>query len=42
VQRDTPLASQNAIPQKQLDDDIANRASAEAQLAAARAQQQQA
>src|SRR5262249_52679752 len=26
VQRDTPLAAQNAIPQKQLDDDVANQA----------------
>jgi len=42
VHRDTPLAAQNAIPQKQLDDDIANEASAKAQLAAAQAQQQQA
>ena len=42
VQRDTPLAAQYAIPQKQLDDDIANQASAKAQLAAAKAQQQQA
>jgi RND family efflux transporter MFP subunit len=42
VQRDTPLAAQNAIPQKQLDDDLANRTAAQAQVAAARAQQQQA
>jgi RND family efflux transporter MFP subunit len=42
VQRDTPLAAQNAIPQKQLDDDIANQAWAKAQLAAAKAQEQQA
>jgi RND family efflux transporter MFP subunit len=42
VQRDTPLAAQYAIPQKQLDDDIANQASGKAQLAAAQAQQQQA
>jgi len=42
VQRDTPLAKQNAIPQKQLDDDIANQAWAKAQLAAAKAQEQQA
>lgn len=42
VQRDTPLAKQNAIPQKQLDDDIANQAWATAQLAAAKAQEQQA
>ena len=42
VQRDTPLAAQNAIPQKQLDDDIANQASAKAQWAASKAQEQQA
>jgi len=42
VQRDTPLAAQSAIPQKQLDDDLANQTSAKAQLAAAEAQQQQA
>ena len=42
VTRDTPLAAQRAIPQKQLDDDIANQASAKAQLAAQRAAQQQA
>jgi len=42
VQRDTPLAKQIAIPQKQLDDDIANLAWATAQLAAAQAQGQQA
>ncbi|HEX8817274.1 MAG TPA: efflux RND transporter periplasmic adaptor subunit [Terriglobales bacterium] len=42
VQRDTPLAAQNAIPQKQLDDDIANQAAGNAQVAAAKAQQQQA
>ena len=42
VQRDTPLAKQIAIPQKQLDDDVANQASATAQLAAAKAQGQQA
>ena len=41
VQRDRPLAAQNAIPQKQLDDDVANQAWAKAQLEAARAQQQQ-
>jgi membrane fusion protein (multidrug efflux system) len=41
VQRDTPLAAQNAIPQKQLDDDVASRASAQAQLEAANAEQQQ-
>ena len=42
VKRDTPLAAQNAIPQKQLDDDIANQAWAKAQLTAAKAQEQQA
>jgi len=42
VQRDTPLAQQTAIPQKQLDDDIANQAWAKAQLSAAKAQAQQA
>lgn len=42
VQRDTPLAAQQAIPQKQLDDDIANQAWAKAQLQAAQAQGQQA
>jgi RND family efflux transporter MFP subunit len=42
VQRDTPLAAQYAIPQKQLDDDNANQAWAKAQLEAVRAQQQQA
>ena len=42
VQRDTPLAAQSAIPQKQLDDDLANQTWAKAQVAAAQAQQQQA
>jgi membrane fusion protein, multidrug efflux system len=42
VQRDTPLAAQNAIPQKQLDDDKANQAWATAQLSASKAAQQQA
>src|ERR1700745_342196 len=42
VVRDTPLAAQSAIPQKQLDDDVANQTSAKAQLAATQAQQQQA
>jgi RND family efflux transporter MFP subunit len=42
VQRDTPLAAQNAIPQKQLDDDLANQSAGKAQVEAARAQQQQA
>ena len=35
--RDTPLAAQSAIPQKQLDNDIANQASWEAQLKAKKA-----
>jgi membrane fusion protein (multidrug efflux system) len=42
VERDTPLAAQNAIPHKQLDDDLANQTWAKAQVAAAQAQQQQA
>jgi RND family efflux transporter MFP subunit len=42
VQRDTPLAGQKAIPQKQLDDDLANRAWADAELEAKKAAQQQA
>jgi membrane fusion protein (multidrug efflux system) len=42
VQRDTPLAAQQAIPQKQLDDDLANQASARAELAARKAEQEQA
>lgn len=42
VQRDTPLAGQKAIPQKQLDDDIANEAWAKAELAAKKAAQEQA
>jgi membrane fusion protein (multidrug efflux system) len=42
VQRDTPLAAQNAIPQKQLDDDIANRTWAQSELAAKKAAQEQA
>jgi membrane fusion protein, multidrug efflux system len=42
VQRDTPLAAQSAIPQKQLDDDIANQAWAQSELAAKRAAQEQA
>jgi membrane fusion protein, multidrug efflux system len=42
VQRDTPLAAQSAIPQKQLDDDIANVNSAKAALAAMKAAQEQA
>lgn len=39
VQRDTPLAAQNAIPQKQLDTDLANQAAAKAQLVANQAAQ---
>jgi membrane fusion protein (multidrug efflux system) len=42
VARDTPLAAQSAIPQKQLDNDIANQQSWEAQLKAKRAAQQNA
>jgi RND family efflux transporter MFP subunit len=42
VVRDTPLAAQNAIPQKQLDNDIANHASWQAQLLAKQAAMQQA
>ena len=42
VERDTPLARQDAIPQKQLDDDLANQAWTKAQLEAAKAQEQQA
>jgi membrane fusion protein (multidrug efflux system) len=42
VARDTPLAAQSAIPQKQLDDDLANVNSAKAGLAAAKAGQEQA
>ena len=42
VTRDTPLAAQKAIPQKQLDDDIANQAWAKAELAAQKAAQEQA
>ena len=42
VQRDTPLAAQDAIPQKQLDDDKANEAWATAQLSASKAAQQNA
>ena len=41
VQRDTPLAAQNAIPQKQLDDDISNLAAAQSELTAKKAAQQQ-
>jgi membrane fusion protein (multidrug efflux system) len=42
VQRDTPLAAQQAIPQKQLDDDLANQAAAKAEMEAAKAAQTQA
>jgi RND family efflux transporter MFP subunit len=42
VDRDTPLAAQNAIPKKQLDNDVANLASWKAQLKARQAQLQQA
>ncbi len=42
VARDTPLAAQNAIPEKQLDNDIANHASWQAQLLAKQAAMQQA
>ena len=42
VQRDTPLAAQSAIPQKQLDDDVANQAWAKSELAAKKAAQEQA
>jgi membrane fusion protein (multidrug efflux system) len=42
VQRDTPLAGQKAIPQKQLDDDLANQAWATAELQAKKAARQQA
>ena len=42
VQRDTPLAAQKAIPQKQLDDDQANEDWAKAELAAKKAAQEQA
>ncbi len=35
VQRDTPLAAQNAIPQKQLDTDLANQAATKAEVRAA-------
>jgi membrane fusion protein (multidrug efflux system) len=42
VDRDTPLAAQNAIPEKQLDNDVANLASWKAQLQAKQAAMQQA
>ena len=40
--RDTPLAAQNAIPQKQLDNDMAAEAAAKAQVQAAQAMMEQA
>lgn len=40
VTRDTPLAAQNAIPQKQLDNDLSSQAAAKAQVLAMQAQQQ--
>jgi len=40
VVRDTPLAAQNAIPQKQLDNDLSAQAAAKAQMVALQAQQQ--
>jgi len=42
VERDTPLAAQSAIPQKQLDDDKAAQNWSTAQVTASKAQQQQA
>ena len=42
VQRDTPLAAQNAIPQKQLDDDLSNQNWARAEVTAKQAAEQQA
>jgi RND family efflux transporter MFP subunit len=42
VTRDTPLAAQNAIPQKQLDNDTANRDAAAAQVLAQKANEQNA
>ncbi len=42
VARDRPLAAQNAIPQKQLDTDVATQAANQAQLDAAKAQLAQA
>ncbi len=42
VQRDTPLAAQNAIPQKQLDTDLANQKALQAAVHAAQAAQQNA
>jgi len=40
VVRDTPLAAQSAIPQKQLDNDLSAQAAAKAQVVAMQAQQQ--
>ena len=42
VQRDTPLAAQNAIPQKQLDTDLANQAAMKAEVQATQANLQNA
>jgi hypothetical protein len=42
VVRDTPLAAQNAIPQKQLDTDLANQAAAKAEVLARQASLQNA
>jgi len=42
VERDTPLAAQNAIPQKQLDNDLAYQQSWKSQVVAAKANQQNA
>jgi RND family efflux transporter MFP subunit len=42
VQRDTPLAAQNAIPQKQLDNDLANQAAMKATVVAAQANEKNA
>jgi membrane fusion protein (multidrug efflux system) len=42
VARDTPLAAQNAIPQKQLDNDLANQKALQAAVLAAKAAQQNA
>ena len=42
VQRDTPLAAQNAIPQKQLDNDLANQTAMKASVVAAQANEKNA
>ena len=42
VDRDTPLAAQNAIPQKQLDTDLSNQAATKAEVLAQQANQQNA